>query len=481
VSEPKVYNAPKVVSQFMRSDAGLRVICGPIGSGKSTGCVIEILRRCQQQAPGPDGFRRSRWAVVRNTAAQLRDTTLKTFFDWIPPGVAGRWKESDKTFFLEIGDVRAEILFRPLDSPDDIQRVLSLELTGAWLNECREIPREILDALQGRLWRYPSKINGGPSWCGIICDTNPPEEDSFWAKCIEHIPQIEGDVDSIVPCDSFKQPSGLSPEADNIENLANPRYYIDLVKGKSEDWINTYVHGLYSPSQAGKPVYTKAFRSDRHVSRVHLVPTGDLPIIVGMDFGLTPAAVFMQMQDNGRVYILREIAEFDMGIKRFIEHRLRPVIKNTFPTNQIVVIGDPAGVSRVGTDENTCFRVLKEYGFTAKPAYTNDPVTRIGSFMEAFSKYPDGDPMVVVDPRCQKLIEGFRSKYRYAKIKGSMEKFTDRPEKNAWSHTMEAAQYGMMFLLNKYDASDYIRVMQNEHFLFDTAPVHRPADSHTGY
>jgi len=479
--DARVYNAPTVVSQFLRSDAPLRVIMGPIGSGKSTGCVIEILRRCQAQRVGPDGFRRSRWAVVRNTAPQLKDTTLKTWFDWIPPGLAGRWRESDKVFLLEFGDVRAEILFRPLDTPDDVQRVLSLELTGVWLNECREIPREILEALQGRLWRYPSKQNGGSAWCGIICDTNPPEEDSYWARVVEHLPTVDDNPDSIVPCDSFKQPSGLSADADNVENLDNPNYYPDLVKGKSEDWVNTYVHGMYSPSMAGRPVYLKSFKSERHVSKTPLKIHPHLPIIVGLDFGLTPAAVFMQMQETGRIFILREAAEFDMGMKRFLGLRLRPIINNTFTGMPIVFIGDPSGLHRADTDEGTCFKLLKDAGYIAKAAHTNDPILRIGSVMEALTSYPDGDPMIQIDPSCRFLIEALRSKYRYTKLKGYHDRFTDKPEKNKWSHITEAGQYGVMFLLNKYDASDYIRMMSNDGVNFFAKPTFRPADGYAGY
>ena len=476
----KVYNAPKVVSQFMQSNAELRVIMGPIGSGKSTGCVVEIVRRCKQQKLGKDGYRRSRWAVVRNTAPQLKDTTLKTWFDWVPAGVAGRWKESEKTFFLEFEDVRAEILFRPLDTPDDVQRVLSLELTGVWLNECREIPREILEALQGRIWRYPSKSNGGSSWCGIIADTNPPEEDSYWYNVIEHKPTVDEVEESIVVCDSFKQPSGLAPDADNVHNLDNPNYYPNLIRGKSEDWINTYVHGMYSPSQSGKPVYLKQFKSSIHVSPVHLIPNPQLPVIVGMDFGLTPAAVFMQMQYNGRIFILREAAEFDMGMKRFIELHLRPMSKNLFTDMIMVVIGDPAGIRRADTDEGSCFKTLKEFGFDAKPAHTNEPLVRIGGFMEAFMTYPDGEPMIVIDPRCTTLIAGLRSKYRYMKRKGS-DSYTDKPEKNAWSHVVEAAQYGVIFFLNKYDPADFIRVLSMDGLNFTTTSTYRPADAHTGY
>ena len=59
------------IQQFMDSDAFIRGLMGPLGSGKSSACAMEIAMRGIGQAPGPDGVRRSRWGVLRNTAKQL--------------------------------------------------------------------------------------------------------------------------------------------------------------------------------------------------------------------------------------------------------------------------------------------------------------------------------------------------------------------------------------------------------------------------
>ncbi|MFN9953283.1 MAG: hypothetical protein ACK55I_09300, partial [bacterium] len=56
-----------VLRSFLRDDTSFfRGLMGPFGSGKSTGCVVDVIRRAQLQRPGIDGVRRSRWAVVRN-------------------------------------------------------------------------------------------------------------------------------------------------------------------------------------------------------------------------------------------------------------------------------------------------------------------------------------------------------------------------------------------------------------------------------
>ena len=51
---------------------------GPFGSGKSSGCVIELVKLAKRQHL-VNGKRRARIACIRNTYKQLEDTTIKTF------------------------------------------------------------------------------------------------------------------------------------------------------------------------------------------------------------------------------------------------------------------------------------------------------------------------------------------------------------------------------------------------------------------
>ena len=456
-----VRESAPTIARFHRSNHPFRIICGPIGGGKSVACCIEIFRRCQEQVIGPDGFRRSRWVVVRNTKGELKDTTLKTWFDWFPPGAGiGTWKVTDSTFFLEFGDVKAEILFRALDTPEDVHKVLSMELTGAWINECREIPQEIVEGIQGRLKRYPARERGGSNYWMLIADTNPPAEETYWWKLMEHLPLDGTDEETIADCDVFRQPSGVSPEAENLRFLA-PGYYTSLAKGRSKAWVDVYIHAKYAISQSGKPVYHDCFIKDKHVSKTPLKADSFLPIIVGVDAGLTPAASFRQMQSDGRILVLRECAEFDMGMKRFAKQRLRPIIKNYFPHNPIIFTMDPSSKKRSDGDEAvTAFHKLKEEfseeaHITVKLARTNNLSPRIQATEEALSQFPKGEPLMLIDPSCVWTIAGYQTKYRYKKRKLTGD-YDDAPEKNEWSHIVEAGQYADLFLLSpKYDPSEY--------------------------
>jgi hypothetical protein len=114
---------------------------GPVGSGKTTGIFMKLIQMASLQEPGPDGIRRTRAVIVRNTLPQLRDTTLSSWNYWFKDGQAGKWSQTDWKFVLRFGDVECEVLFRPLDRPEDISRVLSLEVTFAIIDEFVEIPR----------------------------------------------------------------------------------------------------------------------------------------------------------------------------------------------------------------------------------------------------------------------------------------------------------------------------------------------------
>src|SRR5665213_653968 len=124
------YKAPATCASFMKSEAFGRIIAGPVGSGKTTASVIEMLKRSILQGKARDGYRYTRHAVVRQTLKQLKDTVLKDCQNWLQ-GI-GQWKVSEGVFHVEFDDVRSEWVFIPLENAEDQARLLSMQLTGAW-------------------------------------------------------------------------------------------------------------------------------------------------------------------------------------------------------------------------------------------------------------------------------------------------------------------------------------------------------------
>lgn len=260
----------------MESNAFVRTIVGPVGSGKSSGCIMEILRRAAEQAPGPDGLRRTRFAVIRNTYRQLKDTTRKTFEQWIP-GALGKWHEQDFTFTMRFADVHCEVLFRALDSPSDVNKVLSLELTGAYFNELRQIPKDVFDAIQGRVGRYPSKIQGGPTWFGVWGDTNPWATTSWGYKLFS--------LNRPKSFELFEQPGGRAANAENSENLPDG-YYERLTEGKDQEWVDEYIDGKYPASDRGS-VYGHLVQALKDRGGYSDFEHGTDGVFVALDLGIS--------------------------------------------------------------------------------------------------------------------------------------------------------------------------------------------------
>lgn len=432
------YTPPKTGRRFMESDAKMRVLMGPVGSGKSVTCSFEIVRRASLQTPNKQGIRKTRAAVVRETARQLQDTTIKTFLDWFPPGVCGEYMRTTKTYYFKVGNVECEIMFRALDDADDVANLNSLELTFAWFNECRDIHPDIMDAMSKRIGRFPSSKDGGPTWHGMWGDTNPPTMDTWWYYQLEGLDPKDG----VSPNDNgwavFKQPSGRSPYAENIENL--PDGYYDT-QGRSEEYIRVYIDGEYGLSSAGLPVY-KYFRPDYHMAseRLRHISNGVRPVVVGMDLGLTPAAVIGQQDPRGRALVLAEAVSFDMGVQRFIRTLLKPLIYERFPGAPILIVTDPAGIQRAQTDERSAVDIIRAEGLKVIPARTNSISARINAVDDYLMRQVDGDPAFLVDPGCTQLKAAMMGGYRY-KPKGDSD-----IDKNKHSHVAEALQYLMLHI-----------------------------------
>lgn len=448
-----------VAAAFHADHSRIRGLLGPVGSGKSSACCLEILSRALEQEPY-NGVRSTRWAVLRNTFPELKSTTIKTWVDWFGPICTMKW-DSPITSTIKIDDIgdgtklEIEVLFMAMDRPEDVGKLKSLELTGAWMNEAGEMEWAVLDTLNERIGRFPAKKRGGPTWTGIILDTNPPDDDSWWYTKFE-IERPRG-------FKIFRQPGGLmedkdeespkygqflpNPKAENVSNLPGGYdYYLNQVPGKELSRIRVMLCGEYGTTMDGKPVYPE-WRDQFHVAREILHPLPGLPVVLSFDFGLTPAATFLQMSPKGQVLVLDELSSDGMGIRQFYLQAVRPLMLERYSLNRVEAVGDPAGVQRAQTDEKTCYEELLGLGLTCEPAYTNEFVARREAVAFFLQRAAGGEPGFLLSPHCNTLRKGFNGGYRYERLKVSGQaRYKDRPLKDKHSHPHDALQYGCMRL-----------------------------------
>lgn len=477
-----------VLRDFIKDRSDVSGIRGPVGSGKSVGCVIKLFMLASEQRPQQDGVRRSRVAVIRNTNPELETTTIKTWLSWFPENVFGTFNWSPPyTHPIRVGDIEMEVIFLALDKPNDVKKLLSLELTAAWVNEAREVPKPILDMLTLRVGRFPSQKDGGAVNHCVIMDTNAPDDDHWWPIMAGEAPLPEW-----IPPDEalmlkkpdgwrfFNQPPGMletkdlggnvlgyavNPLAENIQYLVAD-YYPKGINGKTKSWIDVYVLNKLGTVTDGRPVYPMFTRAT-HVATQRVMPIPGKEVYVGIDFGLTPSAVWGQKDAWGRWLVLGELVATNMGVEKFsqllrvhliqifygvgaVEAGMRKTLERDDAELEgwrFTFTGDPAGDSRAQTDEKTPFMILRANGIPARPAHSNDPALRIEAVEKQLNTMTNGMPGFVIDPKnCPIIIKGFEDGYHYKRLPlaGGGVKYSEKPEKNRYSHPHDALQYMLL-------------------------------------
>jgi hypothetical protein len=374
--------------------------------------VMELFRRACSQAPDADGKRRTKFAIVRNTLSQIKETCLVTLRKTLGPLVY--YKVSDHKVILDFNDVYSEFLFLPLDTPENVQRLLSLELTGAWVSEFREIEPELVVNVYSRCGRYPAALGQGvtPTWYGLIAETNSFSEDSPWFNELE----IGEDLEILIPGKTslpkknwfyLVQPGAYDPEADWLQFLP-PSYYEDLLSN-GEAWAEQYIHNKISPSLSSQAVFAKSFDYEYHVvSGLRFISASAL--VIGLDTGRQPAAVMGQIDPNGRLNILHSVWAENCGIEKFILEHVLPIIAERFPRAACFAIVDPASRQRSQIGEQSVIEAIKECGLSAVPASTNNIAPRL----RAVEKYLGRRNGIAIDPDYNaRLLTALQYGYRF--------------------------------------------------------------------
>ena len=418
------YTPPKTIEAFMHDSSLVRVLIGPVGSGKSMGCIFELLRRARMQTPDHDGTRRTRMVCVRNTMGQLRQTVLVDVQQYLGPMV--RFFVTDSVIQIRAGlgdgtSIHSDWLLMPLDTKADVQRLLSTQLTMAWVNEVREVPIDIISALIGRLGRFPPKLSGGPSFFGAIADSNPWDTDSPYHERLVLNPEPNWKL--------FHQPSGIGPYAENLENLP-PNYYENLMSDRDDGWSDIHVRSQWGSSNAGQAVYRRSFDANTHVCDMQAVINPHRPVAIGFDFGRTPTALIGQVDTFGRLLVFEEVVTEDMGLHQMLQERLKPkLMTEPYVGKRVFVVADPAGKQKSQLSEENAFDVLRANGLLAYPAATNDIPPRLLAVEKMLRQTIMGEPAIQISRLgCPNLVRALGSQYRYRRKRdGQLE---DVPEKN---------------------------------------------------
>lgn len=454
-----VYKATKTSIRFHKSEKMVVCLMGAVGSGKSVACANHCMMKAFSQGKSEDGIRYSRIVIVRNTYPELKMTTLSTWLQWFPEEIYGRVSRISPFFqHIKVGDINCEVYFLALDKEKDVKKLLSLECNIIWFNEAREVPYQVVARATERVGRYNRCENPKENIRQVILDTNPTNT-THWIYKIFEVNRPEG-------YEIFHQEPGLiknekgewivNKNSDNYENLKKlnlENYYLDISRGKSDEEIRMYCCGEYTSFFEGEKVY-KNYNDNLHYAK-DIQPV-DSDIILGFDFGLTPACVVTQITSEGVVLVLEEIVceDFTIDVRSFIKDFVIRALKK-YENKKITGYGDPSGSFRKDTDASTCINIcnneLDALGIKIFPASSNSIKARIDSVNFFLSKLTNGNPSFLISKNCPKLREGFLGGYRYKSIRTSNGLvLKEVPEKNEYSHPHDALQYACLNYISAY-------------------------------
>jgi hypothetical protein len=193
----------------------------------------------------------------------------------------------------------------------------------------------------------------------------------------------------------------------------------------------------YGVSVDGLPVYPE-YNDDVHTSKKPLGVIDKLPIVVRP--GLRAHAGCGVCADHAA----RAVPDHRRALR--VRHRRRRLRRghpeaahrDALPEGEIMFVGDPAGMAKE-SDERSAFDVLADHGVVAVPAHTNRLTGRLEAVKHYLGRMVDGQPALIVDPKCERIREGFIGKYHYKRVQVGGERFKDMPEKDSLAHRRRRA------------------------------------------
>lgn len=420
------FSPNRMQRSFIESRAKADLFSSRVGEGKSTALAWSIYYHTRHNPGAP-------WAVIRDTFENLQRSTMKTFFEWFPPGIMGTWHASKKEFTWASGIADGTVTFIGMDDPTDASKLLSWELAGIAMDEpapaagSAGIDEMVFDLGLTRL-RAPNM-----KWYSMKLATNNPDEQHWTYQKFAGPEKLEGSA--------LWQPA--VPE--NVHNLPE-NYYEEMRKTLKHrpDLIRRFIDGEFGFQQEGEAV-TPQWNDKVHLA-TGLSPIPRREIILLWDFGHNPTCIVTQRTPMGFWNVLDSTVGQGIGVEELIEDVVKPLLTDRYRGCPIRHIGDPAGNQREQTSiKRTAVKAIKAaLGGTWK----SGPVRfeeRKNPAQAVLSRLIGGRGVVQVDrDRAVEVWHALRGGWHYHRSRTGV--LSAEPVKNIHSHPADAFTYGAAVL-----------------------------------
>lgn len=481
-SKPRRLRSPgPVADAFMRSRAFICNIIGPVGSGKTMAALQKGLRVAAMQGGVKDEngitWRKARIGVIRESYPSLKSTTLKSWFN-IVPEEEGKflWSAPFTHNFrkvlrrdadgrpIDVLDVEFE--FRAIGDQSVEEACRGWEVNAVIVDEADLQPSDLVPYLTGRVGRFsdldPSLVVDPQ----IIISMNMPDiENHAYVLAMDReieglTEQDKGELEQVLGgrplVETFVQPGGMEPDAENIHNLPGGRgYYVLQVAANKHKpgYVDRMVHNKPVAMMFGKPVNGE-FNHSAHVGQCIYNPRRKL--VVGIDQGLFAAAVGLQRDDYGHIRTLFEVVNLSDDRKKLLKvgpsafgRKLRNAIIERYPNIQkedIRFVADPAAFAAGDREDNEHDWILACQAALGLGKIHKAKSNRAALRNEAIWKAQSERHGYMVDPQCRHLIKAHSGGYRYQKEELSTGEKRGHLEiaDTIYTHVADAEQYAAL-------------------------------------
>lgn len=396
---------------------------GGVGSGKSvSGCMCVLSWAVMY---GGD------YVICRQFGTDLKDTTYKTFLEICPPELIAEHRVAERTIRIKNAQgTISNVFMRGLDDPDKLR---SLNLNGAYVDEANQTTEEAFALLQGRL--------RGKHVRKIVLTTNSSGRNWLWKYFVDK---------SCFKNDWVKN-QFYNIHAPSTENVHLPEGYVEsMLQGWSDDRIKREVFAD-EDSFAGQ-VYSE-FNRNLHVVKPFRIPD-HWDRHIRIDHGYrNPAAIgFFAISPEGEVYLYKEIYEKEWLIHELINGKVingeaqRGILANIGEDRFISAKIDPSTRNRHGStgtsDFDEYYRVWPKKLPILGPAMNDVQVgiDRVKSYLKVNPK--TGRPLLFFFEDCKNTLEEIGT-YKYPELKDGQAEVRAEHEKpvKAKDHAMDMLRY----------------------------------------
>lgn len=346
-----------------------------------------------------------------------------------------------------------------MNSSDDLSNFQSFEASGGvWVEE----PAPAADVSGGvseDVWATAiTSLRGAPN-PRVQITMNPPDG-GHWTAQLWKLPgarYIEVDPEQEKARDRIRANSDVIffPVGENVQlEVKTPGYRQRnrdaLIAVGRYDLLSRLAEGRIGEVQIGEPV-TPEF-SDRHIVDALSMNEGE-QLILGWDFGLTPACTITRLSPGGYLDVLAAFQGVNMGMRQLIERHIQPWFANNAPRNvRIIHTGDPNGIKRDDSNSNmSAVKVILEMlggsNYIPGPVSTDERRTAIHEGLNR--NVHGGSSWVRLDKRhCQPLIKALSGGAHYKKdASGTV--IRDEWVKNIDANVMESFMYICHYVLRR--------------------------------